>query len=252
MKRCKFLSVLIMAIMITCLCLPVVQAKTKIAISDKKISIEVGNSYQLSIKGAKSNVTWSSADAMVATVSDDGTVLGISKGKVKVTGKYNNKNYSCTITVKSSDELSSYIIPKNEIPLTASYLFEDITDLVFLDEDDDNYIFIATNESISNALDMLYDISTNSSQMLVYDITCDEGLSTFNVCYSSRATSITHDSNIKIVKSIRDYVYLYRLFTGQSTDNVTFYFSQENGDINTISDGTTNYIDIINLRETFN
>lgn len=262
MKRCRFLSILLLFTLIFSMTPANVYAakKNKIGISDKKITLEVGTSYDLSITNTKSNmVSWSSANNDIAIVSEEGSVLGISAGKVKVTGKYKGKNYSCTVIVKSSDELSCYVVPKEDMPRTTSYLFEDITDTILIDENDDYYIFVVTNESINTALTMICDII--GKQPVEYSIEYDDTFTNFNVSYSSNVSDITHNKNINIVKDLRDYIWLYKILCYQSVDNVVFYFShdvisnEEPKDeiMNTLNAvPTTEYLDTITLRETYN
>lgn len=65
-----------------------------------KLSINVGQTYQLKITGTKAN-KWSSSKKSVATVNSKGKVTAKKAGKTTITCKGNDgKSYKCTVTVK--------------------------------------------------------------------------------------------------------------------------------------------------------
>lgn len=81
----------------------VVKAPTKVALSAKKLSVEVGQTTQLTAKvtsGASSVLTWKSSDPGVATVDAEGRVTGVKAGTATVAVKtFNNKYAKCAVTV---------------------------------------------------------------------------------------------------------------------------------------------------------
>ena len=65
-----------------------------------KLSINVGQTYQLKITGTKAS-KWSSSKESVATVNSKGKVTAKKAGKTTITCKGNDgKSYKCTVTVK--------------------------------------------------------------------------------------------------------------------------------------------------------
>lgn len=72
----------------------------------KKVTLAVGKTKSLKIKGAKS-VKWSVAKKTIATVSSKGVVKARKKGSTKVYGKVGKKTYTCFVTVVNVPKLSS-------------------------------------------------------------------------------------------------------------------------------------------------
>ncbi len=83
----------------------VVDAPTKISLSNGKLNLEEGMTHKLtysfSPKGAYSRVTWSSSDESVAAVSADGTVTAVAPGTAVITAQtfVGKVKASCTVTV---------------------------------------------------------------------------------------------------------------------------------------------------------
>ena len=70
----------------------------EVTLSQKDVTIYVGDTFRLTAKAA-GTVKWTSADEEVATVSDNGTVTGVSEGETTVSAAYNGAVASCTVTV---------------------------------------------------------------------------------------------------------------------------------------------------------
>ncbi len=80
----------------------------KLTISDSVLSLNQGQTYQLSVDvepedAANSTVLWSSSDETVATVNNTGNVLAIMPGEAVITAQSSDGNAtaSCALTVKS-------------------------------------------------------------------------------------------------------------------------------------------------------
>ena len=71
-----------------------------VKISKSKLSLSVGESYKLSVKGTSSKIIWSTSDKKVATVSKTGQVTAKGAGKAKITAKVGKAKYTCTVNVK--------------------------------------------------------------------------------------------------------------------------------------------------------
>lgn len=71
-----------------------------VKISKKKLTLTVGKSHTLKIKGTKNKVKWKSSAKKVATVSKKGKVKAIKAGKATITAKVKSKTFRCKVTVK--------------------------------------------------------------------------------------------------------------------------------------------------------
>lgn len=95
------------------------QAKAKIRLSAKKISLKVGQTKKLKVKGTKKKVVWKSSKKKIASVSKKGVVKALRKGKAKITAKTAGKKLVCTVTVKNS-KIKPTAAPATSAPATAS------------------------------------------------------------------------------------------------------------------------------------
>ena len=73
---------------------------------EKNVTLETGNTYQLTVKynptntTENTNVTWSSNDSSVAIVNSKGLVTAIGKGTATITAKVGEHTANCEVTVK--------------------------------------------------------------------------------------------------------------------------------------------------------
>lgn len=73
-------------------------------LNKKNITIKVGRSYKLKVKGKyKGKVKWKSDKKRIATVSSKGVVKGISKGTANITAKVAGKIMKCKVNVKKTE-----------------------------------------------------------------------------------------------------------------------------------------------------
>ncbi len=78
-------------------------AATKVSISQKKITLQVGEKKKLSVKGVdKNEVVWASSKPQIAKVSTKGKVTALKTGKATISAVYSGKSYSCKVTVKGA------------------------------------------------------------------------------------------------------------------------------------------------------
>jgi hypothetical protein len=93
---------------------------TSITISKTALTLAGGECYRLTAKvndtAANKKVNWSVADATIASVDDDGTVMGLKKGSTTVTATAQgntNVKATCNVTVKSEyvPTVSEWILP---------------------------------------------------------------------------------------------------------------------------------------------
>lgn len=84
-KACKLLTIFLLAIT---LCvfgnLESVNAKSKIKISNSKITLTVGQSKTLKVKGTKKKPKWSSSKKSCSTVSNEGEKLLLRKQEARL------------------------------------------------------------------------------------------------------------------------------------------------------------------------
>ncbi|SCW27588.1 Ig-like domain (group 2) [Lachnospiraceae bacterium C10] len=100
MKSIKKGIALVMAIAVAFCAVPAINANAAVKLNKTKVSIGVGETFQLKLNGAKS-VKWSTSDKKVASVSAKGKVKGIKAGKATITAlnSTTKKTYKCKITV---------------------------------------------------------------------------------------------------------------------------------------------------------
>ena len=92
-----------------------VEAATKVKLNKTKVTLYVGKSVQLKVKGTTKKATWKSSNKKVATVTSKGKVTAKKKGKATITAKVSGKKYTCKVTVK---EVALKSISLNKTSLT--------------------------------------------------------------------------------------------------------------------------------------
>lgn len=87
---------------------------SKPAISKKTMEVKKGSKKQLSVTGTTEKVRWSSANTDIAKVSiTEGTVTGVSCGKVIITAEVEGKQLACLVTVYASKKHTSEWVEKD-------------------------------------------------------------------------------------------------------------------------------------------
>ncbi len=80
-----------------------VSAAKRGAISQKKLTLKVGQKKKLKVKRVKGKIKWTSNKKKVAVVSAKGVVRARKKGKAVITAKVAGKKYKCKVTVKAKE-----------------------------------------------------------------------------------------------------------------------------------------------------
>ncbi len=76
-------------------------AAKKVRLNKTKMTLKVGQTASLKIKGTKKKVKWSSNKKIIAAVSKKGVVKAKKRGSATITAKVGKKKYSCKVTVKA-------------------------------------------------------------------------------------------------------------------------------------------------------
>lgn len=87
-----------------------VQAAKKVVISKKTVTLQVGKSLKLKVKGAKKKVKWSSNKKKVASVNAKGKVTAKTPGTAKIISKTSGRKFVCKVTVKPAKDVQPSIV----------------------------------------------------------------------------------------------------------------------------------------------
>ena len=101
-KMCKKFAIVLAAVLFVCGIANVnpATADAKAGLNKKKLSLYVGNTYKLKVKGTKKKVKWSSTKKKVASVTKKGVVTAKKAGSAVITAKTGSKKYKCKVTVR--------------------------------------------------------------------------------------------------------------------------------------------------------
>ena len=80
-----------------------------VSLSSKSLSLQVGDTSKLKMKGVYGKVSWSSAKEAVATVNDKGVVTAVKAGQATIYASYGKKTYACKVTVKKKQPRTVYV-----------------------------------------------------------------------------------------------------------------------------------------------
>ncbi len=79
---------------------PGVSAAKKLKLNKVKLTLQVGNTAQLTVKGIKGKLKWSSSKPKVAKVTQKGKITAKKAGKAVIKVKVKKKTFKCNVTVK--------------------------------------------------------------------------------------------------------------------------------------------------------
>lgn len=71
-------------------------------LSRSDFTLDPGESWQLTVSGTSSTITWSSSNESVATVSSNGTVTNVGRGQCTVTAEVDGVKLSCIVRCKGN------------------------------------------------------------------------------------------------------------------------------------------------------
>ncbi len=81
-----------------------VTSHAKVSLNKTKVTLTVGKTVTLKVKGTKAKVKWSSSKKSVASVSKKGKVKARKPGKAYITAKVGAKKYRCRVIVKAKKQ----------------------------------------------------------------------------------------------------------------------------------------------------
>ena len=166
--------------------------KSKIKLSKKNLTLYVGNTKTLKLKGTNKAPKWSSSKKSVATVTKKGKIKAKKKGSTVITAKLGKKKYKCKVTVKKDTRRNSTVASSKDNTVTAgvggnyqklaSYLmrngiYDSDTGEYYIDEitDDDSdwFAMISYNSDGSYEFAIMYS-SGSVSNLITLTITPPE------------------------------------------------------------------------------
>lgn len=99
MKRYRWTGRMMIIAMMMVMIFSVNVFAAKPVLNKTKLTLNVGQSYNLKLKNYKNTVRWSSSDYVKASISATGKVVARKKGTVTLTAKAGKKSYRCKLTV---------------------------------------------------------------------------------------------------------------------------------------------------------
>ncbi len=139
-KKKRIITICLSVLLALTLIMPTnAEAATKVKLNKIKLTLDVGKTATLKLKGAKVK-KWSSSNKKVATVSSKGKVKAKKKGTATINAKATNgKTYKCKVTVKEAEvnnsnaEIEKQILEIMESTLKAAG-FNKTTDVMTTEE----------------------------------------------------------------------------------------------------------------------
>ena len=118
MKKNVFCIALILMVILNLFSLPVSADEEALSISNKNINLYINQSYQLSVTGTSSDVTFNSQDTNIAEVSGDGTVTAKGLGSTVISANADNgQKAECKINVLNGVSPREIIISAQDVTL---------------------------------------------------------------------------------------------------------------------------------------
>lgn len=122
MNRKSIAILLCLAMILTLLVSPEqsMAKKVKPKLNKKEVTLYVGKSVRLKVKGTKKKVKWKSSSKKVATVSSKGKVKARKAGKTRITAKFGKKKLVCRVIVKNKKAGTSTVPKPSEAVLVTA------------------------------------------------------------------------------------------------------------------------------------
>lgn len=91
-------------------------ATTKI--NKKSLTLTPGKHYTLKVKGISGKIAWKSSNKKIATVNQKGKVTAKQAGKVKITATVKSRKFTCQVTVKKKNTVTTQSPISTQKPTT--------------------------------------------------------------------------------------------------------------------------------------
>ena len=101
----KLMAMLMVMLLVVTMAAPATVSAAPVRLNKSSVTVLVGKTYQLKVKGTKKKAKWSSSNKKVATVNSKGVITGRKAGTVKVTAKIGKKKYTCKVKIKVNKSL---------------------------------------------------------------------------------------------------------------------------------------------------
>lgn len=96
------------------------EVSVAMTISTELLALNVGDSYQLSVKDAPAAVTWSTKDAAIAKVDNTGKVTAVAAGNTTITAVSGEQTVSCEVVVEAPDSIA---LDKTELTMNIGDIY---------------------------------------------------------------------------------------------------------------------------------
>ena len=220
--------------------------KGDFVLSDSDISINTGESYNLSVlmlSGSLDNtVTFSSSDKSVATVSQGGIVLGLTAGKTQITASFKGKTVTCNVTVSGDDYKPTTstepatTIPETTAPPTEPNTFElsastatvEKGNLFVLTSPMSDTQWSSSNESVAKVQDGL--VTAVGEGKAIITATAEGKTGTCEITVTKTGTGLKIEySEVEVSKG--------KTFFNSASSSVSISWASSNESVATVSNG---------------
>ena len=133
-------------------------------LSKSKVTLEVGDSKKIKVKGTKTKVVWSTSDKKVATVKS-GKITAKGEGTCEITAKVGKKTLTCKVTVNAKKAITfDSSVKFGELKLPVMSTWEKATDPIEMEgftiltyTDNDTRVIVYEFAYLGELLDSLSD-----------------------------------------------------------------------------------------------
>lgn len=167
---------------------------TKFEISNKVVELEMFESFQLSVSSTiEGNITWSSDNPNVASVSSDGLVKAISIGEATISAVNGSHSQTCKISVSNISSAPTLSLSENNIELDkgASYSIE--TSVFYKDSETDGTFSVVLSKG---AKEGVASASVNGNKITIEGLTY--GRTSFVVVASSCGLEVNKTLEVNV------------------------------------------------------
>ena len=166
-------------------------ASAKVKLNKTSISLIQGKSTYLQVVGTNKKASWRSSKPSVATIDDNGFLVGYKKGKSDITATISGKKYKCSVTVKS-------LTPNNVKALTFNELLN-LIDKKIISED--KLISLIKADSLSESVVIKLIKKEYITDERVIELIKENMLSQSSILQLIKNNTLSKDDIIELIKS---------------------------------------------------